>query len=179
MALKAFIVLLHGDGAERAGFAEAVVPLCVADDQVIEEPDVENVRCVAKRSVSRASSGLGVGSPLGWLWITINAVVPGVRHAGTNTSGIDTGVLARVPRESRCHARRRCFRREAGDSEHFDRLVAKQGSERGCAVLGLLNASVATLTTRPSWSRTLRRFAGGHGKQVATHLYRQGDQRGR
>ena len=62
-----------------------------------------------RRSVSRASSGLGVGSPLGWLWMTINDVVPGVRHAGTNTSGIDTGVLARVPRESRCHARRRCF----------------------------------------------------------------------
>ena len=34
-----------------------------------------------------------MGSPLGWLWTTITPVVPGVRHAGTNTSGIETGVL--------------------------------------------------------------------------------------
>ena len=38
--------------------------------------------------------------------MTISDVVPGVRHAGTNTSGTDTEVLARVPRESRCHATR-------------------------------------------------------------------------
>ena len=61
----------------------------------------------ASRSVSRASSGLGVGSPLGWLCTTSSAVVPGVRHAGTNTSGSDTDVLERVPRESTCQARRR------------------------------------------------------------------------
>src|SRR5262249_60818231 len=52
------------------------------------------------RSVSRASSGLGVGSPLGWLWTTISPVVPGVTHAGTKTSGIETGVLSRVPRRA-------------------------------------------------------------------------------
>ena len=61
----------------------------------------------ANRSVSRASSGLGVGSPLGWLCTTSSAVVPGVRHAGTNTSGSEVGVLERVPRESTCQARRR------------------------------------------------------------------------
>ena len=34
----------------------------------------------------------------------IRSVVPGVRHAGTNTSGMETGVHARDPRDSTCQA---------------------------------------------------------------------------
>ena len=83
--------------------------MLVTDDEVIEQRQVEHVGAAHNRSVSRASSGLGVGSPLGWLWTTITPVVPGVRHAGTKTSGIETGVLARVPRESTCQASRRCL----------------------------------------------------------------------
>ena len=61
-------------------------------------------RRLCSRLVSATSSQLGVGSPLGWLCTTIRPVVPGVRHAGTKTSGSETGVLDRVPRDTRCHA---------------------------------------------------------------------------
>ena len=47
----------------------------------------------SSRAVSAMSSGLGVGSPDGWLCTTSRDTVPGVTHAGTNTSGIETGVL--------------------------------------------------------------------------------------
>ena len=47
--------------------------------------------------------------PLGWLCTTSSAVVPGVRHAGTNTSGSEIDVLERVPRDRTCQARRRCL----------------------------------------------------------------------
>ena len=83
--------------------------MLVTDDEVIEQWQVEHVCCGAQSQRPRASSGLGVESPLGWLWTTITPVVPGVRHAGTNTSGIEAGVLARVPRESTCQASRRCL----------------------------------------------------------------------
>jgi hypothetical protein len=38
---------------------------------------------------------LGVGSPLWWLCTTSSAVVPGVSHGGTNTSGSEMDVLER------------------------------------------------------------------------------------
>ena len=49
MALKAFTLsVLHGDGARACRLRGSCMPLCVADDEVIEEPDVESVCCVAK-----------------------------------------------------------------------------------------------------------------------------------
>ena len=79
--------------ADNAGLVEAVIAAAIADNQVIEQRHVEEVGRVDERIVNRASSWLGVGSPLGWLCTTSSAVVPGVRHAGTKTSGSETGVV--------------------------------------------------------------------------------------
>src|SRR5688500_6039861 len=84
-----------------------------------------------RRTVSRASSGLGVGSPLGWLWTTINPVVPGVTHAGTKTSGIETVVLARVPRDRMCPCQEAVLGGQARHAEHFNELIGEQGPKRG------------------------------------------------
>src|SRR3954470_15494259 len=64
---------------------------------------------VRSRLVSATSSGLGTGSPEGWLCATRTAIVPGVTHAGTNTSGIEIRAASRVPRDTTCHASRRCL----------------------------------------------------------------------
>ena len=85
----------------------------------------------ASRSVSRASSGLGVGSPLGWLCTTSSAVVPGVRHAGTNTSGSEMGVLERVPRESTCQARSRWRVERHATAKTSTGLAGQQRRQRG------------------------------------------------
>ena len=92
---------------ERSGFTEAEVAAGVADDQVIEQRHVEDVGRLRQPKRESRIVRLGVGLPLGWLCTTSSAVVPGVRHAGTNTSGSEMDVLERVPRESTCQARRR------------------------------------------------------------------------
>ena len=130
--------------AERAGFAEAVVAAVRRRRSGDRAAPMSRTSAAAqRRSVSRASSGLGVGSPLGWLWTTISAVVPGVRHAGTNTSGIERA-CSTCPTREHVPCEKAVLRREAGDREHFDGFVASKGAKRGRGRRGLLNASVGT-----------------------------------
>ena len=110
----------------------------------------------ANRSVSRASSGLGVGSPLGWLCTTSSAVVPGVRHAGTNTSGSEMGVLERVPRESTCQARRRWRVERHATAKTSTVSLASSGASVAAAIRGSLRACVGSRTAWPWSSRSVR-----------------------
>ena len=110
----------------------------------------------ASRIVSRASSGLGAGSPLGWLCTTSSAVVPGVRHAGTNTSGSEMGVLERVPRERTCQARSRCFVERHATAKTSTASLASSGASVAAAVRGSLSASVGSRTAWPWSSRNVR-----------------------
>ena len=103
----------------------------------------------ASRSVSRASSGLGVGSPLGWLCTTSSAVVPGVRHAGTNTSGSEMGVLERVPRERTCQARRRWRVERHATAKTSTASLASSGASVAAAIRGSLRASVGSGRSGP------------------------------
>src|SRR3989442_4870137 len=50
-------------------------------------------------------------------------VVPGIRHAGTNASGIEIGALVRDPRETMCHVRRwsRAERHATANTYQFGR----------------------------------------------------------
>jgi hypothetical protein len=79
---------------EHAAFAEAEIAPGVADDEVIEERDVEQLPPRGRRRVRRTSSAHGVRASLGCLCITTSAVALGVRHAGTKTSGRETTPVA-------------------------------------------------------------------------------------
>ena len=130
-------------GSHQSGFAKAVVPLLVADDQVIEQRQVEHVgRGAQPQRQPRVVRDSGVGSPLGWLWTTIRPVVPGVRHAGTKTSGIETGVLARVPRDSTCQASRRFFVERHATAKTSTGWSASSGARIRAAVRGSVRTDV-------------------------------------
>src|SRR4029450_2293987 len=70
---------------ERACFAEAVVPLFVADDELIEKPDVASLCCVAKPQREPRVIGTRGRIAARMVVITISDAVPGVRQSGTNT----------------------------------------------------------------------------------------------
>ena len=84
--------------------------------------------------------------------MTINPVVPGVRHAGTKTSGIEIGVLERVPRDRRCHASRRSLVETHATPKTSTTWSAISGANAVAAMLGVLNVRVGVPTMRPEAS---------------------------
>ena len=85
----------RGPSGHEAPFLEADEPLA-ADDHVVQQLDVQQLARLTSSRVRAASSGLGVGSWLGWLWLTMMLGTASMT-AGRKTSAFRTMAEETLP----------------------------------------------------------------------------------
>ena len=151
---RAVFIAVSELASMRAGLAEAVVPMRVTDDEVIEQGQVEDVgRGAQPQRQSRiVRTRCGIAARM-----VVNHHQAG--RARCETRGHEDiwhGHWRAGARAARQHmpGEQAVLGRQTRDAEDFDRLIGNQRREDRRRGAGSLRTTVGTSTTRPSPSRS-------------------------